>query len=61
MKRKFAHLLVLPLAIFAGLGAQSALAEEATDSGKGALTDALASCSKWMNCDTESPNYTGVC
>jgi hypothetical protein len=62
MKRKFAHLLVIPLAIvFAGLSAQSVFAEEAADPGKGALTDALVSCNKWMNCDTESPNYTGVC
>jgi hypothetical protein len=62
MKRKFAHLLVLPLAIvFAGLIAHSVLAEEAADPGKGTLTDALLSCNKWMNCDTESPNYTGVC
>ena len=55
MKPKIAHLLTLSLAIiFAGVGAQGALAEEA-------LTDALLSCNKWMNCDTQSPNYTGVC
>ena len=62
MKRRLAHLLVLPLAIvFAGLSAQSALAEEAADPGIGSLTDALLSCNKWMNCDAESPNFTGVC
>jgi hypothetical protein len=62
MKPKIAHLLTLSLAIvFAGLIAQSALAEEAADPGTGALSDALLSCNKWMNCDTEAPNYTGVC
>ena len=62
MKKKFAHLLVLPLAIFfAGFGVCSVLADEGADPGKEALTDALVSCNQWMNCDTESPNYTGVC
>ncbi len=62
MKPKIAHLLTLALAIgFAALGAQGALAEEADDPGKEALTDPLLSCNNWMNCDTESPNYTGVC
>ena len=61
MKRKIAHLFAWPLAIvFAGLVAQGALAEEAADPGNETLTDALLSCNKWMNCDTESPNYTGL-
>ena len=62
MKKSVKHVWMLPLLlVFAGLGAQSALAEEAADPGKGALTDALMSCNKWMNCDTESPNFTGTC
>jgi hypothetical protein len=62
MKRRSLHMLALPLVIvFAGVCAQSVLAEDAADPGEGALTDALSSCNKWMNCDRESPNYTGVC
>lgn len=62
MKRNFKHLLALPLAVLLmAVGVQGALAEEEGDAGKGALTDALVSCKKWMNCDTEAPNYTGLC
>lgn len=62
MKPKIAHMLTFSLAVvFAGLIAHSVPAEEAADPGKGALTDPLLSCNKWMNCDTQSPNYTGVC
>ena len=62
MKPKIAHLLALPLAIvLAAVGAHSAPAEEAAAQGKGAPEAEFVSCNPWMNCDTESPNYTGVC
>ncbi len=62
MEQKIKGLLVFCLAVaLAAPVGHIALAEDAPGPGKGSLTDPLMSCSKWMNCDTNSPNYTGVC
>jgi len=68
MKRNIIPLLGFALAItfVAFVGGQPAAMEE-TPPGKNApqgeakAENAFASCNKWVNCNSESPNFTGLC
>jgi len=64
MKRKVTWMVGSSLAIvFVALLAGPMVAEEAANTGKQAsdVDDRFASCGKWLNCNLESPNYTGGC